>query len=296
MKPRRSFLATSLAALGASALPLGAEPKSWNFCTFTKPFQHLSYGEMAKVIAELGFAGIEAPVRPKGHVVPERVEEDLPKLVEALKAENLEVTILASGINAVSDEQRTEVVLRTAAQLGIKRFRMAYYKYNLEKPILAQLDEFRPQLRDLIALSRELGIKPIYQNHSGKNYVGASLWDLHELLREHDPADVGSAYDIGHSTVEGGKAWELDFRLMRPYIDSVYIKEPAWNNNTLSWGHLGDGVLDPRFFKLLKQTNFDGPVNLHVEYLGHKDPEIIPQVIEATRKDFATLKTLLQSA
>ncbi len=294
MKTRRHFLSSAaLASLGTSEILSASEEKPWHFCTFTKPFQHLSYAEMAKVIAELGFQGIEAPVRPGGHVLPERVEEDLPKLVDALAQEGLEVTILASGINAVDPDQHTQRVLETAAALGIKRFRMAYYKYDLEKPIYPQLDEFRPQLRDLIALSKSLGIKPIYQNHSGRTYVGASIWDLHDLFRAHDPADIGSAYDIGHSTVEGGKAWELDFRLMRPYIDSVYIKEPAWNDNTLSWGPLGEGVVDPQFFKLLKSTHFTGPVNLHVEYLGHKDPEIVPKVIEATRKDFAALKALL---
>ncbi len=293
---RRQFLATAVAALGAT--PAWAEKpaktaKSWHFCTFTKPFQHLNYAEMAEVIAELGFHGIEAPVRPSGHVLPERVEEDLPKLVEALKQHGVELTLFASGINAVDAQQHTETVLKTAAGLGIKRFRMAYYKYDLNQPIYPQLDEFRPRLRDLVAFAKELGIKPIYQNHSGKNYVGASLWDLHDLFRQHDPADVGSAFDIGHATVEGGKAWELDFRLMRPYIDTVYIKEPAWHDNQLSWGPIGEGAVDKRFYQLLKSTNFDGPVNLHVEYLGHKDPAVVPKVIEATRKDFATLKSLL---
>ena len=98
---------------------------SRHFTTFTKPFQHLTYEEMAKVIAELGFNGIEAPIRPGGHVLPERVEEDLPKMVDALKKHDLEVTIAASGINAVNDEQRTETVLRTLAAHGIGRFRMS---------------------------------------------------------------------------------------------------------------------------------------------------------------------------
>jgi len=59
----------------------------------------LSYDETADVFAELGFDGIEAAVRPGGHVLPERVEEDLPKFAEALKKRGLEITILTSGIS-----------------------------------------------------------------------------------------------------------------------------------------------------------------------------------------------------
>ena len=140
---------------------LAADKKARRFITFTKPFQHLGYEEMAGVIAELGFNGIEAPIRPGGHVLPERIDEDLPKLVSALKKHNLEVTIAASGINAVAAEQRTETVLRALAAHGIGRFRLDYYRYDLDKPIYPQLDEFRPQLRDLINLSREIGIKPV---------------------------------------------------------------------------------------------------------------------------------------
>ena len=39
----------------------------------------------AELVAEVGWDGIECPVRSKGQVEPERVEEDLPKMVEALR-------------------------------------------------------------------------------------------------------------------------------------------------------------------------------------------------------------------
>lgn len=247
---------------------------------------------MAEVIAELGFNGIEAPIRPGGHVLPERIEEDLPKLVAALKKRDLEVTIAASGINQVNDEQRTETVLRALAAHGIGRFRMSYYRYDLDKPIYAQLDEFRPQLRDLIAMSKEIGIKPVYQNHSGSKYCGTAIWDLFDLFKEHDPAHIGVAFDIGHATVEGSKAWRLNYGLIEDYVDTVYAKEPAFIENKVVFGPLGEGAVDKSFYKLVAERH-TGPINLHVEYLGHKDPAIVPKVIEATRRDFATLKKLL---
>ncbi|MEM7600850.1 MAG: sugar phosphate isomerase/epimerase family protein [Verrucomicrobiota bacterium] len=269
------------------------EKNRFQFCTFTKPLQHLSYEEMAKAIASMGFDGIEGTVRPGGHVLPETVEEDLPKMVGALKAEGIDLTLMASGIREVSDKQRTEVVLRTAAELGVKRFRMAYYKYDLSKPIAPQLDEFRPKLKDLIAMTNDLGIKPVYQNHSGKNYFGGPIWDMAELFDEFDPSEIGVAFDIGHATVEGAKAWPLNFARIKPYVDTIYVKEPAWSDNKLSWGGIGEGAVDKAFFDQLKKSDFSGTVSLHVEYLGHKDPEVVPAVLEAMKKDFATLRELL---
>lgn len=296
---RRQFLRRSaaLALAPAACPPISAEEgpggPRFEFCTFTKALQPLSYEETAARIAALGFDGIEGAVRPKGHVEPERVGEDLPKLVEALKGEGLAFTVMTTAINEVSAEQRTEEILRTAAAARVKRYRMGYYKYDLSKPIRPQLDEFRPRLRDLVALSRELGIKPIYQNHSGRDYFGGPVWDLCEVLAEFDPAHVGVAFDIGHATVEGGKAWPLHFATARPHIDTVYIKEPSWQNNTLGWGPVGEGAVDKGFYKQLKEGDFRGPVSLHVEYLGHGDAAIVPTVLKAIEKDFATLRSYL---
>jgi sugar phosphate isomerase/epimerase len=287
--------AAAIAAVigGAGALNARAADgfaDSFEYCTFTKWLQMKSFDEMAEIVASMGFNGAEVPVRPKGHVLPENVETELPKMVAALKKNDLKLMVMTSGINAVNDAQRTEVVLKTAADLGVKRFRMAYYKYDLKKPIIEQLEGFRRDLDALVKLCEPLGIKPVYQNHSGSNYVGAGLWDLHELFKNHDPKHVGSAYDIGHASVEGAKSWIIDFNLLRPWIDTVYVKEPAWDDNKLSWGPVGEGVVSDTFFKELKRTKFDGPISLHVEYLGHSDEAMVPTIVEATKKDFATLK------
>lgn len=299
---RRQFLIQSTLTASAAALPgiAAAEPAGdlpYEFCTFTKSLQHLDYDRLAEVIAEIGFDGIEAPIRPQGHIEPEQVESELPKMIEALAKRGLKMTVMTSGINEVSDEQRTETVLKTAAGLGIKRFRMSYYQYDLSRPIRPQLDEFRPKLRDLVALAKELGIKPVYQNHSGRKYVGAPIWDLDELLEGFDPADVGVAFDIGHATIEGAKCWPLNWALIRPRIDTVYIKEPHWGaDQRPEVGPLGEGGVDKAFYKTLKKDFPSGPVSLHVEYFDHRDPALEPAFLEAVRKDFATLKSLIAAA
>ena len=264
-------------------------------CVFTKPFNSLSFDELADRIAELGFDGIEAPIRKGGHVEPEQVEQRLPELVEALEKRNLEITIMTSDVND-PDDPATERVLRTAATLGIKRYRMKYFKYDLQQSVLSQIDQWRPKLKQLAAMNHDLGLTGVYQNHAGPNYLGAPLWDLRMALQGIAPRDIGVAYDIRHATAEGGMSWPVTFNMIEPFIDTVYVKDFVWKEGKKPANvPLGEGRIDPTFFKTLANTGFSGPISLHEEYLDHRKPELVPQHLAAIKADLATLRTMLAS-
>ena len=296
---RRSFLsraAAAGAALGAHSVFAGdlfaAEPqrKSDNkICAFVKFLQTLSYEELAERIAEMGFDGIEATVRNGGHVLPERVEEDLPKLVAALKKHDLEITVMASSVARV-DEPHSEKVLRTASALGVKRYRHAGYRYDLKRPVVDQLAELKPVVKELVALGDELGMSCVYQNHSGERYVGAGLWDLHQLIKGYKPQQIGVAFDIRHATVEGGLSWPVMFNLMRPHFGAVFVKDFVWDGKKPKNVPLGEGRVDERFFAMLRQSQYEGPISLHIEYL-HNDG--VEKNVAALRTDLQKLRGLL---
>jgi len=250
---------------------------------------------MADAIASTGLNGIEAPIRPKGHIEPDKVEVELPKMVEALKKRNLTLEVMTSGINEVSKEQRTEAILRTAVALGIPRYRLSYYRYDLTKPIQPQLDEIRPRLADLAALNKELGIQGVYQNHSGKDYVGAPVWDMHDLISAHDPKHLALAFDIGHATVEGGMSWEIDFALARPNLGIIYVKDFLMKGRTHEGVPLGEGSVNPKFFPRVAKLQPRLPISLHIEYLPDEkpSPERTKRHLDAIKSDLATLKGLL---
>jgi hypothetical protein len=133
---RRRFVATAVATSSAITLSrrlaLGdreTHASANKFCCFTKPFQSLTYDELADRMAEVGFDGIEATIRDGGHIEPAQVEDELPKMVEALKKRGLEITVMASSIHR-TDEPHAETTLRTAAALGIRRYRMKYFQYD----------------------------------------------------------------------------------------------------------------------------------------------------------------------
>ncbi|MCL4201717.1 MAG: sugar phosphate isomerase/epimerase [Pirellulaceae bacterium] len=288
---RRGFLAGSLAtaALATWPKPTSAaevEPAKNPICAFTKFLGPLSYPQLAETIARLGFDGVEATVRAKGQVLPERAEEDLPKLVEALAKHGLELTIMTTSVTR-ADQPTDEKLLRLAAGLGVKRYRMGYYTYDLDRPVKPQLDAVRPVVRELAAMNREIGIQGLYQNHAGARYVGATVWDFQSLIDEIPVAEIGFAFDIRHAVAEAGLAWPVLQNVAEPHLGAVCVKDFRWEGNQPENVPLGQGRVDRNFLRRCQQAAFQGPFSLHIEYLEQADVE--PN-IEALGQDLATLK------
>ena len=288
---RRQFI-TAATAVAATPSLLAKQKRKNTFCVFTKPLQMLSYDDLADLIAELGFDGIEGTIRPGGQITPEQVPDELPKMMSALKKRGLEMTIMASGINNADDKLNVQQ-LQVAAKLGVKRYRMGYHKYDLKKPITGQMDELRPILKNLVTLNKELGLQAIYQNHSGSNYVGAPLWDLHELFKAHDPKHLAVGFDMSHATAEGTRAWPLHANLLRPRIGALYVKSFRWKDNKRDNCSLDEGIVDKKYPAQLIKSGYTGPINLHVEYLKPFTKENVPNQITAIKKDILTLKEWL---
>jgi sugar phosphate isomerase/epimerase len=290
---RRSFLAGLTAAACTAPRFSCAAPQPGNkVCAFVKFVQSLSYAELAERIAEMGFDGIEATIRTNGQIEPQRAADELPALVEALQKHNIEVTIMASSINR-ADQPHAQRTLRAAALLGIKRYRLAYYKYDLKRSITEQLRELKPIVKDLAALNHDLGITGVYQNHAGATSVGATIWDLHELFADIPPEDMGIAFDIRHATAEGGMSWPALFNVAREHLGAVYVKDFVWGDKRPKNVPLGKGRVDKNFFNDVKRSGFAGPISLHVEYL---DKAGVDENLAAMKSDLATLRKWLAEA
>lgn len=295
---RREFVRTSALAAAAAAIPrTHAAPTAtpWQIIAFSKPFARLSPDETADFVAEIGWDGIECPVRAKsGQIAPERVEEDLPKMVEALKKRGKEVVIVTTEITKV--DPLAEKVLRTTARLGIKKYRLGFTKYAKDKPIPDTVREVGAALKDLSALNRELGLQGGWQNHSGVDYVGAPIWDLWMMMRDLDPKTIGVCFDIGHATLEGGLSWPLQARLIEPWFVAVFLKDFYWEKAEKGWQprwcRFGEGSVQKSFLTNLKKSGFTGPLCQHHEY---KDLGTGPEMIANMKKDLATLRAWLAS-
>jgi sugar phosphate isomerase/epimerase len=237
-----------------------------------------------------GVSGIEATVRAGGRVLPKNVQDDLPRLRDALALRGLEIMAIATDINDAA-RPFSENVLRAAAKLGIRRYRMGPYLYDLSKPILPQLDLIAAKLPALVDLTRDLGMIAMYQNHSGINRVGAPVWDIFGLIKQFDPRVIGIGFDIQHATIEGGTSWPIQFKLVQSHLECVYVKDFVWDKGVPKDVPLGEGQVDRKFFPMLAEIGYSGPICLFVEYLeGKKNQDALEA---AFSKDLAKLRSLL---
>src|SRR5215217_4403194 len=276
---RREFLARATAvavtagALGPAALHAASAPASapeeWLIAVFSKPLQWLPFADVGPAIAEAGFNAVDLTVRPGGHVLPERVEDDLPRAVETLRRSGLAVPMITTAITDASDPL-TRRVLEMARKVGVSHYRMGYWTYPASIPPLQALRDLKPRVAEIASLNRELGIRGGYQNHAGTR-VGSSVWDVGMLL-EGVGVELGVQYDICHATVEGGESWPMTLRMIAPRIDTIAVKDFHWERKSDGrWAvldvPLGTGAVS--FEPYLRQLLAIGPlppVTMHFEY------------------------------
>lgn len=285
--------------------------ESFKFSVFSKTLHWLPVPEMASRVAAMGFDGIDLTVRPNGHVLPERVEEDLPRAMEAAKKAGISIFSIVTSINN-ADDPLTEKILKTACSLGIGHYRMDWLYYDDTKSIEQNLVAIQSVMSKLTVLNEKYKIHGEYQNHSGKYtpqpYFGSSIWDLYSVLNKINSPWLGSQFDIMHATVEGAYSWETDFKLLNPYIYSIAVKDYFWKKEQGKWAPevvpLGEGMIDfDKYFDLIKQFKIKCPVSIHYEYpLGgaEKGDRTITMKSEdlfsAIEKDLATLKNKFREA
>jgi len=270
---RRTFLQTlTAAAAAAAAHPLvAAQQKSvWKVGGFTKPVQDLSFEQTAAFCTDVGWDGIELALRAGGHVLPERVDEDLPKMCAALRARGKDVLVLATDIRG-GKEPLTEPLLRAAVRSNVRLYRLAARRYRENVPISPQIVEFRAQLKDLAAMNKSLGVTGLLQNHSGNGYVGSAVWDIHSLIENIDPHELGVHFDIGHATVESGLSWPTAFALVKDRVGAAIVKDFTWKTaaaggGEVAWCPIGKGMVNPKFFTQLRASGFAGPITMQFEY------------------------------
>ncbi len=276
---------------------------------FSKHLHWLNYSDMAKALSDMGFDGADLTVRPGGHVLPENVEIDLPKAVEALARNGKKVYMITTSVIDAEDPLSAKI-LKTASSLGIKHYRTGYLFYNEKNPVSSDLARFQQQLEKLAILNAKYSISGEYQNHSGNYgqgiYFGAPIWDLSAALEKINSPWLGSQYDVYHATVEGANAWSVGLRLIGKYIRSGDIKDFKWMEKdgrvrsvTVP---LGDGMVDFKtFFIFLRENKIGIPLSIHYEYpLGGAENgsrELTMKkadVLAAMKRDLETLKKYLK--
>jgi sugar phosphate isomerase/epimerase len=302
----------------ADAVETGAgNPGKLKICIFSKHLQWASVNDAAAIARDIGFDGVDLTVRAGGHVLPDRVETDLPAAVETIRRAGLQVPMITTGIVSV-ETPHAEAVLKTANRLGIRQYRLGFLNYSADQGIAERLDELKPQMRALAELNKEHQICGMYHTESGPGRIGGPIWDLWTMFQGLDPRWIGINYDIGHATIEGGYGgWIASSRLVKNQMRGIALKDFTWQQNKGKnthpdlaienawdphWCPTGQGMVNfPGFFAIVKKNDFSGPVQLHFEYPelggaanGNKTLTVPKQeVIDAMHRDLTYVRGVM---
>ena len=273
--PRRKFLQlTPLLTMldqtrvpAKSSTPIKTIPP---ICMFSKHLSFLDYKHLGRTLKQIGFDGVDLTVRPKGHVLPENVERDLPIATEKIRAEGIDVPMITTNLTS-SNDPAASTTLRTAVNLGIPYYKLGYYYYRDLKELDATLARVKKSVEGLAALGSQVGIQGGFHTHQGRT-VGAAMWDNWWIQRDLDLPSMGFYFDPCHATVEGGNwGWKIGFHRLSSRINMVSLKDFYWEKKfgkwKMSYCPMGEGMVRfDEFFQLLASISFHGPISVHLEY------------------------------
>lgn len=275
MLSRRDFLARTAAITAGSGLLLSdtrnllaAPPFAPPISVFSKVYQELKldFAQAAQLTADAGLDGVDCPVRPGGEILPERAAEDLPRYAEALRQRKTGLLLLTTAILSPSTPH-AEQILRTAKGLGVRHYRLGPVQVPINDAGEKQIAEIRAGLKDLAAMNKELGLTALFQNHcpSSKNrFIGGDLKELHDIVKDFAPDQVGVAFDLGHALVVHGDDWPAHFNRLKGHLKVAYVKDAKKGAKFTRFGE-GD-FKHTDWFKQLKAMNYAAPFSLHIEF------------------------------
>ena len=248
------------------------------YLVLSKPLENLSYEELADTVAGLGMDGVDLTVRSPGHVLPERVKTDLPKAAQAMRSRDLEIGWLTTAVESAASPQ-AEDILATASELGIKQFKLGYYRYAGFGSMHRQIDEVREQLRGIEHLCQKYAIQAGIHAHYGPT-LSATTHVVSLLLEDFDPAALCYYPDLGHMGVEGSfGGWIHGLDLLADRIDMLALENVAQfravdpETGAASWSTkvvpFDQGFIPfPEAFRYLKHIGYTGYASFQAEYRG----------------------------
>lgn len=302
---RRRFVqqlgfASAAAATGARCFGAAAAKRyEAPIAVFEKVFEALNYDELADALDQIGADGVEATIRPNGHIKPEAAAEEVPKMQAALGKRGKRIVIAATDVRR-AEEPLAATLLKTLKANGVSVYRMGHYSFDLDRPLKPQLNDFAQQAKGLAALNKEIGIQGLYQNHSGGKYVGALIWDAVRMLDGIEPDALGLALDTRHLIRDTGSSWKTALAACKPHIRAIYVKDGLW------YGPRGDqykdvpldtGFVNASIFREIRRGLPPLPLCIHMEWLGYRvfPKHEIPDAIKAYQRDLAALRRWLAS-
>ena len=234
------------------------------FSVFTKSWT-LPLPQLARLIRELGFDGIELPVRPGYQVEPGHVGRDLGPAVKVLADAGLKIFSIAGPTD--------EVTLAACARAGIPIVRDCENIAPGEKYWDAEM-RIRMKYDALLPLLEKHGITLGIQNHYG-DFIGHAL-GLLRLTAKYDPRRIALVWDPAHSVLNGEspeRAAELLWdrvcmvNLKNGFFQRTSDSQAEYTQWRVNWTSARHGLTSWQHVAAeLKKRKYQGVICLTAEY------------------------------
>ncbi|MEU4194404.1 sugar phosphate isomerase/epimerase family protein [Kribbella sp. NPDC026611] len=244
---------------------------------FTKPWSGLPGDELARLVAGLGFRGIELPVRDTAYVTAATAEAELPKFTAQLRAEGIEPISVASDLS--------EQVFAACAEAGVPMIRiMAELGPD---GYAASVRRNRERLEEAAVLAERYDVQVGVQPHHGR-FISSTLGVLQ--LLDGLPDRFKLIWDAAHDALAGDDP-AITLELGADRLGIVNLKNVHYVRSNGSWKtyfvQAEDGLSDwTAVFAALHKLNYSGPICLTGQY---SDPAV--PVEDRLEKDLRTAVT-----
>lgn len=238
------------------------------FAVFVKPWKSMALPELAQHVRHLGFDRIELPVRPGFAVEPEEIERGLPRAVQLLGGEGIQVVNVTVALPL--DDER---LYAACAACKISMNRVIFGRGGLgywEAEAKA-----RRELEAALPLCQQYGVKIGIQHHYGGS-VPINSMGLHHLVQGFDPAYVGAIWDPSHNALQGEDP-VTGLEIVQSHLCMVNLKNAFWKRvngpeaataewkpyftsgrtGLASWAQVAEGV---------NKVGYGGPITFSAEY------------------------------
>ena len=235
---------------------------SIKFSVFTKPWK-MPLPELGRFVHDLGFDGVELPVRPGYQVEPERVA-DLAQAVNVLADFGVGVFSIAGPTD--------EPTLEACAEAGVPIIRICV---GVGEPgYLAMEDEMHRLFDSLLPALDRCGVALGIQNHCDRCVTSAI--GLRHLIEDYDPRQVCAVWDAAHCALEGEEPF-LAVDILWSHLGMVNLKNAVRRLTTgpeaevaqweVYWTSGRQGLASwPTVAEELHKRDWRGPLCLTAEY------------------------------
>lgn len=240
---------------------------------FTVALEDLSYEDIAHILAEEGYDGVEWRVtHPREgaslkHLNLYDIEDQARKVKSLCDSLGLKIPALASYEN-IDKTDRIDKLFSLAKMLGAPLVRVHPRLYETNPHYDIRVNDLVEDIRKILPLARKYSVKPVFELHMGTIIPGPS--DARKIVDHFSADEIGIIFDPANMVIEGIIDWKLAVQILGKYLVHVHVKNTGWKKHEdgkwkWEWMPIKEGMVNwEDVISALKSVNYDG-------YLSQED-------------------------